>query len=76
MPEATKEAATFSHIGPPAAYEDDAVKQRFWDDVPCVLRREGYDIAIRACTFDDVDEIDTYEELCAIDPSYLDWPAA
>lgn len=57
----------------PEAFEDDAVKQRFWDDVPCVLRREGYDIAIRECTFDDVDEIDTYEELCAIDPSYKNW---
>lgn len=51
----------------------DATKQRFWDDVPCVLCNDRYDIAVRACSFDDIDEIDSYEELCQIDPSYRGW---
>lgn len=49
---------------------DDETKQRFWDDVPCVIRRENYDIAIEECTFDDVAEIDSLAELQQIDPRY------
>ena len=52
---------------------NDATKQRFWDDVPCVICNGRYDIAVRECTFSDIDEIDSYEELCEIDPSYRDW---
>lgn len=37
-------------------------RQRFWDDVPCVLKRENYRIELRECTFDDIDEIDSFEE--------------
>lgn len=51
----------------------EATRQRFWDDVPCVLCNERYNVAIRECSFDDVEEIDTYEELCAIDASYRSW---
>ncbi len=51
----------------------DETKQRFWDDVPCVICNGNYDIAVRACSFDDIDEIDSYAELCEIDPSYRDW---
>ena len=52
---------------------NDETKQRFWDDVPCVICNVSYDIAVRECSFDDIDEIDSYEELCEIDPSYRDW---
>lgn len=55
----------------PAAFEsDDETKQRFWDDVPCVICRDHYDIAIEECTFDDVAEIDSLAELQEIDPRY------
>lgn len=57
----------------PRVFEDGAARQRFWDDVPCVICREHYRIAIRACSFDDIDEIDSFEELCAVDGSYTDW---
>lgn len=50
--------------------KDEATKQRFWDDVPCVLRRENYELRIEECSFDDVAEIDSYKELCQIDPRY------
>lgn len=49
---------------------DDETKQRFWDDVPCVIRRENYDIAIEECTFEDVSEIDSLAELQEIDVRY------
>ena len=50
--------------------ENDENKQRFWDDVPCVLRNARYDIAVEACTFDDVAEIDSFSELQEIDSRY------
>ena len=48
----------------------DETKQRFWDDVPCVLRRDNYEVFIEDCTFDDIDEIDSLVELQEIDPRY------
>ena len=49
---------------------DDETKQRFWDDVPCVIRRDNYEIRVEECTFDDIDEIDSFAELQEIDPRY------
>lgn len=46
-------------------------RQRFWDDVPCVIKRENYRIEMRECSFDDIDEIDSFEELCGIDERYV-----
>lgn len=43
---------------------------RFWDDVALYYNVERYDIKVRPCTFDDVTEIDTLDELIEIDPSY------
>lgn len=57
----------------PRAFEDEATRQRFWDDVPCVICNDRYSIAVRACTFDDIDEIDSFDELCEIDASYRGW---
>lgn len=50
--------------------QDDATKQRFWDDVPCVIRNDNYKLHIEDCTFDDVVEIDSFAELCEIDCRY------
>lgn len=55
----------------PAAFEqDDETKQRFWDDVPCVIKRENYCVHIESCLRDDVDEIDSFAELQALDARY------
>lgn len=55
----------------PECFEaNEEARQRFWDDVPCVLRRERYKLAIEECSFDDIDEIDSLEELQAVDPRY------
>ncbi|MBQ6586669.1 MAG: phosphocholine cytidylyltransferase family protein [Coriobacteriales bacterium] len=58
-----------SHL--PEAFQDDDWKQRFWDDVPCVRFNDSYDLRIRPCSFDDIQEIDTFAELQQADPLYL-----
>lgn len=49
---------------------DEDTKQRFWDDVPCVIRAENYRIRIQECEPGDVEEIDSFAELQQIDPRY------
>ena len=67
----TEEDGSQLAIDLPACFDaDDETKQRFWDDVPCVIRRDNYRIAIEECTFDDVSEIDSFAELQEIDHRY------
>ena len=42
----------------------------FWEFIPLVLRRERYAVEIRPCRKQDIMEIDTYDELKQLDPSY------
>ena len=46
----------------------------YWDEVPMRLHGGEYRVAVRPCRFGDVMEIDTFEELKALDPSYADYP--
>ncbi len=46
-------------------------KERYWDQVPLECFIKEYQVAVRPCTFDDIVEIDTYNELKRIDPSYI-----
>lgn len=52
------------------SFEPEENRQRFWDDVPCVICGQNYHLELRPCSFDDIAEIDTFEELCEMDPSY------
>ena len=45
-------------------------KERYWEQVPLVYRREHYAVAIRECFDEDIVEIDTFRELKAIDKTY------
>lgn len=45
----------------------------YWDDVPIFKYPELFTLGIREMSRDDVIEIDTLEELAAIDGSYLSW---
>lgn len=54
----------------PAVFESEEYRQRFWDDVPCVICRENYKVAIRECSFSDIQEIDSFAELQEVDPAY------
>lgn len=45
-------------------------KERYWEQVPLVYRKDHYSVAVRECREEDIVEIDTFSELKAIDRSY------
>ncbi|MBQ2245312.1 MAG: NTP transferase domain-containing protein [Oscillospiraceae bacterium] len=46
-------------------------KDEDWCYVPLVSFKQAYQVHVRQCAMDDIEEIDTYDELCALDPSYI-----
>lgn len=53
-----------------ATYKMPGGKERYWDEVSMRLFRKNYNIAVRPCFEGDVIEIDTFNELKALDSSY------
>lgn len=45
-------------------------KEKYWEQVQLVEKKEKYKIQIRECSFDDIIEIDTFNELKKIDKIY------
>lgn len=45
-------------------------KERYWEQVPLVYRKEHYKVEVRECFDEDIIEIDTFRELKAIDKTY------
>ena len=45
-------------------------KQIFWDDVALNWYTDDFDVRVRPCTFEDVQEIDTFAELQEVDEAY------
>lgn len=45
-------------------------KERYWDQVPLLYKKENYNVAVRECSFEDIIEIDTFNELKIIDKLY------
>ncbi len=54
----------------PEVYNSPGGKERYWEQVPLVYRRENYAVAVRECFDRDIVEIDTFRELKAIDKTY------
>ncbi len=52
------------------AYEMPGGKEFYWEQVPLVVFKNEYKVAVRDCTDDDIVEIDTFRELKAIDKTY------
>ena len=52
-------------------YQSPGGKDCFWDITPMNRFNDQYHIEIRECTFDDITEIDTYQELTQLDPDYI-----
>ena len=46
-------------------------KDEDWCYVPLVSFKHEYQVHVRRCAAEDIEEIDTYQELCALDPSYI-----
>lgn len=51
-------------------YEMPGGKERFWDQVALEYFTSEYNINVRECSFNDIVEIDTFEDLKKIDPTY------
>lgn len=45
-------------------------KEKYWEQVQLVEKKENYKISVRECKFEDIVEIDTFNELKAIDKIY------
>lgn len=53
------------------AYETHRIRDTYWDDVVLTHHKNEYTLELRPMLHSDITEIDTYEELCALDPTYL-----
>lgn len=51
-------------------YTSPGGKERYWDQVALVYKKEHYDVAVRECKADDIVEIDSFNELKKIDSLY------
>lgn len=51
-------------------YRSPGGKERYWEQVPMVYKKVNYQVHIRECKFEDITEIDTFNELKAIDKLY------
>ncbi len=51
-------------------YASPGGKERYWEQVPLVYRKEHYAVEVRPCLEEDIVEIDTFKELKAIDKTY------
>ena len=45
-------------------------KERYWEQVPLVYKKDHYKVEVRVCKDEDIVEIDTFCELKAIDKIY------
>ena len=45
-------------------------KERYWEQVPLVYRKEHYTVEVQECYEEDIVEIDTFKELKAVDKTY------
>lgn len=53
-------------------YRSPGGKERYWEQVALLYKKENYKVRIRECTADDIVEIDSYSELKQIDNLYAD----
>lgn len=51
-------------------YSEPGGKERYWEQVPLVYRKKNYAVEVRECHDEDIIEIDTFNELKQIDPTY------
>ena len=51
-------------------YASPGGKERYWEQVPLVYRKDHYKVEVRECFDEDIVEIDTFRELKAIDKTY------
>ena len=55
----------------PSVFDTEDGKQIFWDDVAILHKPDNYEIYVRPCMQEDIVEIDDFEDLQKVDPSYI-----
>ncbi len=58
-----------------ALFESEGGKSKYWDEISLRYYKDNYSVAIRECVKEDIIEIDTFDELVALDPKYKDFKA-
>lgn len=53
-----------------AVYTSPGGKERYWEQVALVYKKENYRVSVRECAFSDIVEIDSFNELKKIDSLY------
>ncbi len=53
-----------------SVYSGPGGRERYWEQVPLVYCKDHYKVSVRECKAEDIVEIDTFRELCQIDPAY------
>lgn len=56
-------------------WNEEGGRDVFYEFVPLVLRKENYSVRIRECSASDIVEVDSFDELSAIDGSYENYKA-
>lgn len=51
-------------------YTSPGGKERYWEQVALVYKKDHYQVSVRECAADDIVEIDSFNELKKIDPLY------
>ena len=54
----------------PEIYSSPGGRERYWEQVPLVYKKNNYEVAVRECKAEDIVEIDTFNELKKIDKTY------
>ena len=54
----------------PEVYSSPGGKERYWEQVPLVYKKENYAVSVAECKYEDIVEIDTFNELKQIDKTY------
>lgn len=54
----------------PEAFALPGGKENYWEQVPLVVFKDKYEVFVRECVASDINEIDTFKELKAIDKTY------
>ena len=66
----TKEDGTKLYLDAKKVFHSPGGKERYWDQVPLEYCINDFKVRIRKCSFKDIIEIDTFNELKQIDDSY------
>lgn len=53
------------------AYETNGLRDVYWDQLPLGLYQQDYSLELRPLLSSEITELDTFKELCALDPTYL-----